>query len=54
MTISDLIALANARLANLTALRTSSQRLGDVARLEQIENEIAETEATLELLRGIS
>jgi hypothetical protein len=53
MTILDLIALANARLANLTAQRTSAASLGDVSRIAQIDTEIAETEATLAALRGI-
>jgi hypothetical protein len=53
MTISDLIALAIARLANLTAQRTSAVTLGDVVRIAQLDTEITETEATLAALRGI-
>jgi hypothetical protein len=53
MTISDLIALALARIANLTAQRTSAATLGDAALCAQIEAEIAKTEATLAALRGI-
>jgi hypothetical protein len=53
MTISDLISLALARLANLTAQRTSAASLGDAVRIAQLDTEIAETEATLAALRGI-
>jgi hypothetical protein len=52
MTISDLIALALARLANLTAQRTSAGLLGDAALCAQIEAEIAKTEETLATLRA--
>jgi hypothetical protein len=53
MTISDLITLALARLANLTAQRTSAVTLGDVARIAQLDTEIAETEVTLAKLKAV-
>jgi uncharacterized Rmd1/YagE family protein len=53
MTISDLIALANARLANLTAQLTSANALADAVRIAQLEEEIAKTQETLAALRGI-
>jgi hypothetical protein len=53
MTIPDLIALAHARLANLTAQRTSAASLGDAVRIAALDTEIAETEATLAALREI-
>jgi hypothetical protein len=52
MTISDLISLALARIANLTAQRTSAASLGDAALCAQIEAEIAKTEETLATLRA--
>jgi hypothetical protein len=52
MTISDLIALATARLANLQSLRTSAASLGDVERVMTLDAEIAETQATLDSLRA--
>jgi hypothetical protein len=54
MTTSDLIALATARLANLQSLRTSAARLGDVARVIELDAEINETQATLDSLNSIS
>jgi hypothetical protein len=53
MTIPDLIALAHARLANLTAQLTSANMIADAARVAQLEKEIADTQATLAALRGI-
>jgi hypothetical protein len=54
MTISDLISLALARIANLTAQRTSAASLGDAVRIAQLEKEIADTQDTLAALRGLS
>jgi hypothetical protein len=53
MSISDLIRLAQNRLATLNSAWATADRDGDDARISQLETEIAETEATLAALRGI-
>lgn len=50
MTIPDLIALLQARLAHLAQHRTTAIALGDVSGLVRIDGEILETEATLATL----
>jgi hypothetical protein len=54
MSIDDLIHLAQNRLATLNSARATADRNGDADRVAALDAEIAETEATLEILRGIS
>lgn len=54
MTISDLIRLAEARLATLNGAHTTAARAGDTQRLAQLDAEIAETTATLAALRTLT
>jgi hypothetical protein len=53
MSISDLIRLAQNRLATLNSARATADRDGDADRVAALDTEIAETEATLAALRGI-
>jgi ferritin-like metal-binding protein YciE len=46
--------LATKRLAHLTTLRTSAENIGDVHTLAVLEQNISETEATLEKLKSLS
>ncbi len=50
MTIAQLIEMSHARLAYLSALRTSAVSLGDVAQVAAIDAESASTQATLNQL----
>jgi hypothetical protein len=52
MKISDLVALLEARLANLAQQRTTAAALGDVAGILRIDAETSETETTLASLRA--
>jgi hypothetical protein len=52
MTILDLIALLEARLANLAQQRSTASTLGDVAGVLRINDEALETESTLAALRA--
>jgi hypothetical protein len=54
MSIDDLIRLAQNRLSTLNSARATADRNGDAERVGMLDDEIAETEATLEILRGIS
>jgi len=54
MTIADLLRLAEARLATLNGTHATASRLGDTQHIAQIEAEIAETDATLAALRGLT
>lgn len=51
MTISDLITLAQNRLATLNGARATAVALGQDDRIAALDAEIADTEATLEQLR---
>ena len=53
MTIDDLASLARARLVHLSQILTSYTALGDVAGMARIEAEIAQTQATLDLLLSL-
>ena len=53
MNIDDLIALLANRLAALSQMKATFERLGDIPALTQVEADIAETEATLAALRGL-
>lgn len=53
MTISDLITLAQNRLATLNGARASAVATGQDERIASLDAEIAETEATLAQLRSI-
>ena len=50
MTLDDLLSLASARLAHLDAMRAEAARVGDVARVAEIDVEAADTQATLTAL----
>lgn len=49
-TRAELIKLCQSKLVNLNALRTSAQALGDVARIAELDDEITETQITLDEL----
>ena len=53
MTLSDLITLAQNRLATLNNARASAVATGQDDRIASLDAEIAETEATLAQLRSI-
>jgi len=53
MTINDLASLARARLVHLSQILTSYAALGDVAGMARVEAEIAQTQATLDLLLSL-
>ena len=53
MNIADLIALLANRLATLSQMKATFERLGDIPALAQVEADIAETEVTLAALRGL-
>ena len=53
MSISDLIRLAQNRLATLNSARATADRNGETDRVSTLDAEIAETEATLATLREI-
>lgn len=52
MTILDLIALLEARVANLAQQRSTAAALGDVTGVLRIDAEVAENELTLATLRA--
>jgi hypothetical protein len=47
MNIHSLIEMCKAQLVNLSTLRTSAERLGDVDQVAQIDAKAAETQQTL-------
>jgi|GEM_PF-2759787 hypothetical protein len=49
-TRAELIELVRCKIANLNALRTSAQALGDVQRVADLDTEITETQITLDEL----
>lgn len=53
MNITHLIKLAEARLAHLSALAAEAARLGDADRLAVIEQDQADTQATLTALQQL-
>lgn len=53
MTIADLIRLASNRLSTLNNQRGTAVLLGDTQSLESIDNQIAETQATLDKLHTV-
>lgn len=53
MTINDLILLLENQIAALKIAKATAERLGDVARVLEIGNKIAETESTLLALKGL-
>lgn len=53
MTINDLIRLCQARIVNLSSLRTAAEQLGDVDRVANLDNEIGQTQSTLLALTSI-
>ncbi len=53
MSISDLIRLAQNRLATLNNAWATADRDGDDARIAQLDTEIAETEVTLAKLKAV-
>lgn len=52
MSLSDLIALLEKRLVYLGSLRSSAAALGDVAQIERIDADSAETQQTLNRIRA--
>ena len=53
MGISDLIQMAQARIAYLSQQRVTALVTGDIDAVARIETELAETEATLAALRAL-
>lgn len=53
MAISELIYLLEKKLANLGQLRSSAANLGEIERVMALDNEIAETTATLDKLKAV-
>lgn len=53
MTISDLIRLAQNRLMTLNAQSTVANQRGDTEQLAKIDEEVTQTQATLDALRGL-
>ena len=53
MTIAELIALLENQITTLNVARTTAERLGDIARIIEIDAKTAETAATLETLRSL-
>lgn len=53
MTVKDLIVLSENRLVFLNQARSDAVRIGDVVRLEQIDQEIISTQITLDQLRTL-
>lgn len=53
MKVSDLIKLAESRLAALNNARATAEALGQDSRLADIDADILETEATLAQLRSL-
>lgn len=54
MNLLDLIALLEKRLIHLGSLRSSAAALGDVAQIERIDADKAETQATLNQLKTLN
>ena len=54
MTIPELTTIAKKRIAYLNALRASADANGDIAQLDRIDTEIAETQATLMQLETLA
>jgi hypothetical protein len=53
MTIDQLITLAANRLAALNTARATAMALGNIAVLDGLDTEIAETQVTLNALQGV-
>jgi hypothetical protein len=53
MSVSDLISLLKRRLVYLGQLRTSAVAIGDLAQVDRIDTEMAETQSTLNQLESL-
>jgi hypothetical protein len=53
MSVSDLISLLKKRLVYLGNLRTSAVAIGDLAQVDRIDTESAETQSTLNQLESL-
>jgi hypothetical protein len=54
MTIPELTLIAKKRIAYLNAMRSSAEAIGDIAHLDRIDAEIAETQTTLTQLEMLN
>jgi hypothetical protein len=54
MTIEDLVQMVSRRLAHLSQLRTSASNLGDAVQVASLDDQIAETDATLAQLKALA
>lgn len=54
MKIEDVISMARSRLVYLASMRETAVRLGDLAQIEQIDAEVADTKSTLVTLEGVA
>jgi hypothetical protein len=53
MTIPELIAMCERRIVYLESVKGSALALGDIAQVDTIDAEIAQTQATLNILKAI-
>jgi hypothetical protein len=53
MTVEDLMQMVSRRLVHLSQVRNAADALGDVARVAELDAEIAQTEQTLAQLRSL-
>ena len=53
MTVTEIIEMLGRRLTNLSQLRSSADKLGDLDRVSALDAEIAETQSTLDALRTL-
>lgn len=53
MTLAEIIDMLEHRLVHLQSLRGSAVNIGDLAQLDRIDADIADTQATLNLLRPL-
>lgn len=54
MTLSEVIRLVSARLSALNGAKATAESLGNLQRVLELEEEIAETQSTLNSLSGIA
>jgi hypothetical protein len=54
MTIEKIIGLLSRKIANLSLLKTAAEAIGDIDRVAELDSEIAETQASLDLLLAVS
>lgn len=53
MTVQEIIAMCERKIANLHSVRGAAVALGDIAQVSRLDVEISETQATLNQLRTL-